>query len=128
MTTHRPHTPKRRAPPAPRSLCPVAGALDVIGDRWTLLIVRDLFLGKTRYGEFLASAERIPTNILADRLKRLEREGLVETVPYSERPPRSAYRLTDKGRDLGPAIRALIVWGLRHVPGTVRPAVPDIAD
>jgi DNA-binding HxlR family transcriptional regulator len=128
MAGDRAHTPTRRDPGSRRSACPVAGTLDVIGDRWTLLVVRDLFLGKTRYGDFLASAERIPTNILADRLKRLEREGLVESVPYSERPPRSAYRLTDKGRDLGPTIRALIDWGLRHVPDTQPPAIPGVAD
>jgi DNA-binding HxlR family transcriptional regulator len=102
----------------------VACALDVVGDRWTLLIVRDLLLGKARYGEFLASAERIPTNILADRLRRLEGAGVVERVPYSEHPPRVEYRLTPKGRDLGPAVRALLDWGLRHVPGTVPPALP----
>ncbi len=62
---------------AHRSLCPVACALDVVGDRWTLLVIRDLFAGKSRYGDFLASAEKIPTNILADRLKRLEREGII---------------------------------------------------
>ena len=126
MTTPRPRTSRRSALVAPRSACPVAGALDLIGDRWTLLIVRDLLLGKTRYGEFLVSAERIPTNILADRLKRLEREGLAERVAYSEHPPRFAYRLTDTGRDLAPAIRALIDWGLRHVPGTVQPAFMDV--
>ncbi|MGH2351333.1 MAG: winged helix-turn-helix transcriptional regulator, partial [Chloroflexota bacterium] len=71
-----------------------------------------------------ASAERIPTNILADRLKRLERAGVVEGVPYSAHPPRVEYRLTPKGRDLGPAVRALLAWGLRHVPGTVSPALP----
>ena len=126
MTTPQPHTPRRSAPVAPRYACPVADALDLIGDRWTLLIVRDLLLGKTRYGEFLVSAERIPTNILADRLKRLERAGVVERVAYSEHPPRFAYRLTDTGRDLAPAIRALIDWGSRHIPGTVRPTFMDI--
>ena len=82
-----PERPRR----APRSGCPVACTLDVVGDRWSLLIVRDLLAGKSRYGDFLASAEGIPTNILAERLRRLEREGLIEGVPYSERPrPRVA--------------------------------------
>ena len=62
--------------PARRSLCPVACSLDILGDRWTLLVIRDLFAGKSRFGEFLASPEHIPTNILAERLKRLERAGL----------------------------------------------------
>jgi DNA-binding HxlR family transcriptional regulator len=92
----------------------------VIGDRWTLLVVRDLLAGKTRYGEFLASAERIPTNILADRLKRLEHEQLVERVPYSDHPPRDAYRLTAEGRRLGSVLDAVASWGEAHFPGTTR--------
>src|SRR5829696_10256739 len=101
-----------------RSTCPVAGALDLVGDRWTLLVVRDLLRGKRRYGDLAASAERIPTNILADRLRRLEQAGLVERRQYSERPPRYEYRLTRMGKDLAPAVRILAEWGLRHVPGT----------
>ncbi len=82
---------------ARRSTCPVACTLDVVGDRWTLLVIRDLFKGKKRYGDFLASPEKIPTNILADRLKRLEGEGLISSALYSEHPPRSEYRLTPEG-------------------------------
>jgi len=103
-----------------RSACPVACALDVVGDRWTLLVIRDLLLGKTRYVEFQAAPEKIPTNILAERLKRLEREGLVRREAYSQRPPRYSYHLTDEGRALGRAVEALAVWGLEHFPGTVR--------
>jgi DNA-binding HxlR family transcriptional regulator len=110
---------------ARRSLCPVACALDVVGDRWTLLVIRDLFGGKRRYGDFLASAEKIPTNILADRLKRLEREGLIARVPYSTRPPRVEYHLTPEGRELGRAVDALATWGLNHCPGTVRTIWPS---
>jgi DNA-binding HxlR family transcriptional regulator len=105
---------------ARRSLCPVACALDVVGDRWTLLVIRDLIGGKRRYGDFLASAEKIPTNILADRLKRLEREGVIARVPYSTRPPRVEYHLTPEGRGLGYTVDALATWGLEHCPGTVR--------
>ena len=108
-----------------RSACPVAGALDLVGDRWTLLVVRDLLRGKRRYGDLAASAERIPTNILADRLRRLEQAGLVERRQYNERPPRYEYRLTRKGKDLAPAVRILAEWGVRHVPGTRVPA--DVA-
>jgi DNA-binding HxlR family transcriptional regulator len=111
---------------ARRSLCPVACALDVVGDRWTLLVIRDLFGGKRRYGDFLASAEKIPTNILADRLKRLEREGLIARVPYSTRPPRVEYHLTPEGRELGRAVDALATWGLKHCPGTVRSIWPNM--
>jgi DNA-binding HxlR family transcriptional regulator len=108
-----------------RSLCPVACALDVVGDRWTLLVIRDLLAGKSRYGDFLASAEKIPTNILADRLKRLEREGLIARVPYSTRPPRMEYHLTPEGRELGRAVDALVTWGLAHCAGTVRSIWPS---
>jgi DNA-binding HxlR family transcriptional regulator len=105
-----------------RSTCPVACALDVVGDRWTLLLVRDLLRGKSRYSEFLASAEGIPTNILADRLRRLEREGLLTSTAYSEHPRRLEYHLTADGRELGRAVSALAKWGLAHFPGSVRPA------
>jgi DNA-binding HxlR family transcriptional regulator len=105
---------------ARRSACPVACALDIVGDRWTLLLIRDLLGGKKRYGDFLASPEKIPTNILADRLKRLEREGLIRRVPYSVHPPRHEYELTGEGCELGRAVNALAVWGTKHFPGTTR--------
>jgi DNA-binding HxlR family transcriptional regulator len=100
-----------------RSPCPVACSLDLFGDRWTLLIIRDLFWGKTRYGEFALSPEGIPTNILAGRLARLEKAGIVERTPYQHNPPRHTYALTPKGRDLKPVLLALVKWGKRHVPG-----------
>lgn len=103
-----------------RSFCAVACTLDLVGDRWTLLVIRDLLSGGKRYGDFLASSEHIPTNILADRLKRLEREGLVERARYCEHPPRFEYRLTGEGRGLGRAVDALATWGLKHFAGTVR--------
>lgn len=103
-----------------RSSCPIACALDVVGDRWTLLVIRDLLGGPRRYSELASSPERIPTNILADRLKRLEAESLIESAPYSEHPPRVEYRLTATGLELAPALDALATWGLRHFPGTVR--------
>jgi len=101
-----------------RSLCPIANALEVIGDKWSLLIVRDLFHGKTTYGELLNSFEKIPTNILADRLKRLEAAGIITSSPYQERPVRNAYTLTEKGRELADILHALVKWGQRHIPGT----------
>jgi DNA-binding HxlR family transcriptional regulator len=107
---------------AARSACPVACTLDLVGDRWSFLIVRDLLAGKHRYGELLASAEGIPTNILAERLRRFERQGLIERVAYSSRPPRYEYELTEAGRELGAALLELARWGLRHVPGTRPPA------
>jgi DNA-binding HxlR family transcriptional regulator len=101
-----------------RSQCPIACALDLAGDRWTLLVVRDLLRGRRTYGELAASAEGIPTNLLADRLLRLEEAGLVEAVPYQARPVRYAYALTQKGRGLEEVLGALARWGKRHIPGT----------
>ena len=105
-----------------RSPCPIGGALDLVGDRWTLLIVRDLFRGGQRYGEFDAAPEAIPTNILADRLVRLEECGIVTSEPYQENPRRYAYSLTARGRELKPVLVALAKWGARHVSGTRIPA------
>lgn len=105
-----------------RSACPIAGSLDLLGDRWSLLIIRDLFRGLTRYGEFAASPEGIPTNILADRLVRLEENGLISSDPYQKNPTRYAYALTPKGRTLKPLLAFLGLWGARHVPGTKIPA------
>lgn len=99
----------------------MALALDILGDRWTLVIIRDLFLGRRRFGEFLESPERITTNILADRLRRLEGEGLIEKLAYQDHPPRHEYGLTAKGRELEPVLRELRKWGLRHIPGAAIP-------
>jgi DNA-binding HxlR family transcriptional regulator len=102
-----------------RSSCPVACSLDLFGDKWTLLVVRDLLLGKTTYTQFQKSPEGIPTNILAERLKRLQTAGIIEKSRYQERPVRYAYHLTEKGRDLRPVLSAMIDWGNKYIPGTV---------
>ena len=94
--------------------CPIARTLDIIGDRWTLLIVRDLFMGKTRFNEFLASSPGLPSKLLSDRLKKLEQHDLVERVVYSQHPLRAEYRLTDQGRTLAPVIEEIVRWGLDH--------------
>jgi DNA-binding HxlR family transcriptional regulator len=104
-----------------RSPCPIATALDILGDKWTLVVLRDLFMGAARYGAFLASPEKIPTNILADRLKRLVAEGLAEKQPYQARPVRYEYRLTDKGRRLLPVLQELCRWTNRFYPGSWTP-------
>lgn len=104
-----------------RSPCPVACTLDLLGDKWTLLVIRDLFLGKQRFEELLASPERISTNILSDRLKRLEENGLIRKEPYGAHPGRMAYELTELGRSLRPVLRAVIDWGLEHIPTTRLP-------
>jgi DNA-binding HxlR family transcriptional regulator len=101
--------PKRRSP------CPVACALDLIGDRWTLLVVRDLACGKGQFKEFCASPEGVATNILADRLRRLTEAGLVEQRPSAGR---RAYALTARGRTLIPVLEAVAAWGLANIKGT----------
>ena len=105
-----------------RSVCPVANSLDLIGDKWTLLIVRDmLLLGKRRFGELLRSDEGIPTNILADRLRCLEEDGIIRRRAYRPRPARYEYVLTRKGADLFPLLREMARWANRHLPGTAVP-------
>jgi DNA-binding HxlR family transcriptional regulator len=94
--------------------CSVARALEVVGERWTLLIVRDVALGLRRFDELLDSLG-IASNVLTDRLNRLVAEGVLERVPYSERPERFEYRLTGKGAELGPAVLALMQWGDRYL-------------
>ena len=105
-----------------RSPCPVACALDLIGDRWTMVVIRDLFFGKKRYADFQSSAEAIPTNILAERLKRLEKAGLISRTPYQTNPPRYEYALTESGRELSPVLRSLAEWGVRFSPDPVEAA------
>ena len=102
----------------PRSVCPIANTLDLVGDKWSLLVVRDLLHGKRTYGELLDSPEGIPTNMLADRLRRLEDAGLIASSAYQQRPVRYAYTLTEKGAELGDILLALVQWGKRHIPGT----------
>ena len=95
--------------------CPVARAMSVIGDRWTLLIVRDCFLGKSRFEQFQTSLG-VTRHVLSARLKRLVETGVLERNPYSTRPLRYDYRLTDKGRDFAPALVGLKDWGKKHMP------------
>jgi DNA-binding HxlR family transcriptional regulator len=102
----------------PRSPCPVANLLELVGDKWSLLIVRDMFRGRSTYNELLRSPEGIPTNILAERLKRLEKAGVIIRSPYQQRPTRYSYTLTKRGRDLGDILAALVRWGKKHVPGS----------
>ena len=102
--------------------CSIAGALEVVGERWSLLIVRDILLGLRRFDE-LQGHLGIARNVLQTRLTRLAEEGVIERVPYQERPPRHEYRLTDKGLDLWPTIVALMKWGDRYAPPEGGPAV-----
>ena len=95
-------------------VCSIARSLEIVGDRWTLLIIRDLVLGLSRFDEFQESLG-VASNVLTDRLGRLVDEGVLERIRYSERPERFEYRLTKKGRELGLALLALMQWGDRYV-------------
>ena len=114
------------ADPPRRSCCPIACTLDLIGDRWTLLVLRDLFAGRTRYSDFQRSPEGIATNILADRLELLVRHDLVDkhAEGLPNRRGHHTYRLTDKGRSLEPVLWAVAHWGLQHIEGTEARIVP----
>jgi len=103
-----------------RSSCPITNVLDILGDKWTLLVIRDLVLGKRRYHEFMSSPESMASNILANRLKRLKAGGLVTRRAYQGHPTRYEYFLTKKGKELEPVLEAILVWGKKHYPGTER--------
>ncbi len=92
---------------------PLAAALERVGDRWSLLLVEALLPGPRRFNELAEAVTGIAPNILADRLRRLESERIVSATPYSERPPRFAYALTDEGAELAGALRLLADWGSR---------------
>jgi len=93
--------------------CPIARTLDVIGDRWTLLIIRDLFMGSTKFGEFRQSSG-IPPKVLSARLKSLLENGIIEREVYSEHPLRAEYHLTELGRSLLPIVLAIGMWGFEN--------------
>jgi DNA-binding HxlR family transcriptional regulator len=98
-----------------RSACPISITLDILGDKWTLLIIRDLmFSGKKTYGEFLQSEEKIATNILADRLLILEKTGIVEKKAFPGNKVKNLYQLTPKGIDLSPTLFEIILWGDKY--------------
>ena len=102
-----------------RSECPVTNTLDLIGDKWTLLVIRDmLFLKKNTFNEFLGSPEGIATNILTQRLKQLEERGIIKKRPYKKSPVRYEYTLTRRGEDLRPLLMEMIRWGNAHIENT----------
>ena len=96
--------------------CPVARTLDVIGERWAILLLRDLLrYDSRRFQDFAEALPGIPPNTLSARLKQLEAAGIVERRLYEQHPPRAEYLLTRKGRELGPVVAAMHKWGRRHV-------------
>lgn len=112
----------QKSPCAPRSHCPISYALDFVGDKWTLVVLRDLILaGKRHFQEFLQSDERIASNILASRLKRLEADGMVTREADPEHGRRVVYAPTAKALDLLPVLLELVRWGVKHDPGSAAP-------
>jgi len=102
-----------------RSDCPISSSLDIFGDRWSLLIVRDLMLHKTRtYGDFTKSEEKIATNILANRLQVLEDHGIIIKLPYPDNKVKVLYQLSKKGIDLIPVVIEIALWGGKHLANT----------
>lgn len=95
-----------------RSCCPLAGALDILGDRWSLLVIRDLMLfNRHEYKDFLKSPEGIATNILADRLQCLKSLGVIDSMPHPKHKSKKIYYLTQKGKDLLPIVVEMVIWG-----------------
>jgi|MDTB01.1.fsa_nt_gb DNA-binding HxlR family transcriptional regulator len=112
-----------------RSRCPIANTLDIIGDKWTLLIIRDmLLLGAGQYQDFLRAPEKISTNILADRLKKLEAAGLIDKAVYQTNPVRHMYSLSAKGEALRPIILEMVKWGGAYVDGAFAPSAEKIKE
>jgi DNA-binding HxlR family transcriptional regulator len=103
--------------------CSIAKTLELVGERWTLLIIRDALLGLHRFDEFLGNLG-IARNVLADRLGKLVENGILDRVQYQDRPARWEYHLTDRGRDLGLPVLALMHWGDKHLAG--RPGPPRL--
>lgn len=102
-----------------RSPCPIARTLDVLGDKWTLVVMRDVLIFKRRtFADFSRSGEHIPTNILSDRLKRLVEFGMLEKKPYQENPTRYEYLPTEKGRSARPILKSLGEFGRTHLGGS----------
>jgi len=119
MSQHKKKSARNKNEPSfARSPCPITSTLDLLGDKWTLVVIRDLFLGKRTYGDFQSSPEGIPTNILAERLKRLLEHGIITKEAYQDRPVRYAYVLTKKGDALAPIVEEIAKWGLNYIKGT----------
>lgn len=110
-----------------RSDCPISSVLDLIGDKWSLLIIRDLLLGKKRFGEFMQSPEAITSSILTTRLKWLQTCEFIEAQQYETKPPRYEYQLTAKGQSLRPLIQEAARWGHRFLPNTWKPPASFLA-
>jgi DNA-binding HxlR family transcriptional regulator len=113
----------------PRSTCPISTAVEIVGDRWTLLVIRDLmFAGKRHFRQFLQSEESISSNVLADRLALLVENGLVRREEDPSHAQKAIYSLTEKGLDLLPVVIAMSAWAQKHHPETRRPEAVDLVE
>ena len=118
---------KTKIPSRRRSGCPISVTLETLGDSWSLLIVRDLmFFGRKTYNEFLNTGEKIATNILADRLQRLEASGIIVKQRDPNDARRYIYRLTEKGIDLAPMLVEVVLWAARHESADAPPGVVEL--
>ena len=108
--------------------CPIARGLEVVGDKWTLLVIRDLNRGHSKFADLLTSLAGISPSVLSDRLQHLEIDGVVRTSYYSTHPPRDEYLLTEKGLALIPVLRALSEWGDEWVPRAPRASAVAVAE
>lgn len=115
--------PRIRLADLPGRPCPMAAALELVGERWSLLIARELLLGNSRFGDIVAGTGA-PRDRIAARLRALEDAGVVTRTPYQSSPPRFDYRLTSSGRALGPVIESLIAWGLTNAVSSDDPDLP----
>lgn len=105
-----------------RSTCPIANALEIVGDRWTLILMRDLlFRNFHEFKEFLESPEGIATNILSARLKTLAKDGIIKSIPHPTNGTKKLYYLTEKGKTLMPLLIEMTIWGSDQIPGTAAP-------
>lgn len=112
-----------------RSQCPIACTLDLLGDKWTLLVLRDIVIfKKSRFEQFLESPEKIATNILTDRLHKLEKAGLISKAPYGNHRLRMAYTATEKGISTTPMLNEIVKWGLKNIEGCGTMPVPASTD
>lgn len=112
-----------------RSTCPLTNTLDIIGDKWTLVVIRDmLFVGKRQFNDFLESPEGISTNILTERLRKLEQYGIITKHPYQKNPVRHEYQLTERGQDLMPVLLAIAQWGQAHIDGIAIPTEEQLRE
>ncbi len=102
--------------------CPIARSLDMLGDRWTLLVIRDLRRGHSKFADLLVSLSGISPTVLSERLQSLERDAIVERRFYSDHPPRAEYVMTAKGDALAPVLQAFYAWGTEHAPRAPRVA------